>query len=59
MVTHTDRGDGRSLPRSSASGTADSPPGYLALPLRPYVSDMVRVFEVSLIDAQIGVCRAV
>ena len=42
-----------SLPRSQASGTTET------LTLRPHASDMVRVFEVSLIDAQIGVCRCV
>ena len=50
MVARADRGDVWSPPRSFASGTADSPPGCLALPLRPRVSDTVRVFEVSFLN---------
>jgi len=53
MVARADRGGVRSPPRSFASGPAKT------LTLRPHASDMVRVFEVSLIDAQIGVCRGV
>ena len=50
MVAHADRGGVWSPPRSFASGTADSPPGCLALPLRPRVSDIARVVEVCFLN---------